>query len=106
MTVDCLLMLAGLAMLIVGSDFLVRGASGIAFLARLTPAVVGLTVVAAGTSMPELVVSVRAAIQGNPGLAVGNIVGLTSSTSPSSWASPPLLGRCAFRATRFASSGP
>jgi cation:H+ antiporter len=75
MIVDWLLVLVGLVLLVGGGEVLVRGASGIALSARLTPAVVGLTIVAAGTSMPELVVSVQAAFQGSPGLAVGNVVG-------------------------------
>lgn len=54
---------------------LVRGASRLALLARVSPSVVGLTVVATGTSMPELVVSVEAALEQSPGLAVGNVVG-------------------------------
>lgn len=75
MFLDWVLVFAGLALLVGGGEALVRGASGIALLGRVTPAVVGLTVVAAGTSMPELVVSVQAALEGNPGLAVGNVVG-------------------------------
>lgn len=75
MFIDGLLILAGFALLVGGGEALVRGASGIALLARMTPAVVGLTIVAAGTSMPELVVSVQAALEGSPGLAVGNVVG-------------------------------
>ena len=75
MFVDWLLVLAGLALLVGGGEALVRGASGIALLARLTPAVVGLTIVAGGTSMPELVVSLQAALESSPGLAIGNIVG-------------------------------
>lgn len=72
---DWVLVLVGLALLVGGGEALVRGASGIALLARITPAVVGLTIVAAGTSMPELVVSVQAAIEESPGLAIGNVVG-------------------------------
>ena len=68
-------MLVGLALLVGGAEALVRGASGLALSARVTPAVVGLTVVAAGTSMPELVVSVQAAIADRPGLSLGNVVG-------------------------------
>lgn len=75
MIVDWILVLVGLALLVGGGEALVRGASGIALLARLTPAVVGLTIVAAGTSMPELVVSLQAAVENSPGLAIGNIVG-------------------------------
>ena len=63
MILEWLLVLGGFALLVGGGDALVRGASGIALFARLTPAVVGLTIVAAGTSMPELVVSVRAALE-------------------------------------------
>jgi len=65
----------GLGLLALGGEGLVRGASGIALAARVTPAVVGLTIVAGGTSMPELVVSVQSALGGNGGLAVGNVVG-------------------------------
>lgn len=72
---DLLYVVAGLVILALGAEALVRGACGIALSARMTPAVVGLTIVAAGTSMPELVVSVHAAARGSPGLAVGNVVG-------------------------------
>jgi cation:H+ antiporter len=75
MIVDWLLIALGLGLLVGGGEALVRGASGIALLARVTPTVVGLTIVAAGTSMPELVVSVQAAFEGSPGLAIGNVVG-------------------------------
>lgn len=72
---DWLLVLGGLLLLLGGGEGLVRGASGIALAARLPPTVVGLTVVAAGTSMPEMVVSVKSAFAQSPGLAVGNVVG-------------------------------
>ena len=70
-----LLVLAGLVALFAGGEALVRGASRVALLARVSPAVIGLTVVAAGTSLPELSVSVLAAMEGSPGMAVGNVVG-------------------------------
>ncbi|HEX5003966.1 MAG TPA: calcium/sodium antiporter [Gemmatimonadales bacterium] len=70
-----LTVLLGLALLAVGGELLVRGATTIARLAGLTPAVIGLTIVAAGTSLPELVVSVVAALHGTPDIAVGNVVG-------------------------------
>ncbi|MFT4975394.1 MAG: cation:H+ antiporter [Myxococcota bacterium] len=73
--IDVLQIILGLVLLVGGGEALVRGASGLALIARMTPAVVGLTVVAAGTSTPELVVSVQAAMEGSPGLAVGNVVG-------------------------------
>ena len=75
MVVDWLLVIGGLALLVVGGEALVRGAGGIALLGRVTPGVIGLTIVAAGTSMPELVVSVQSALSGNYGISVGNIVG-------------------------------
>jgi len=65
----------GLLLLYVGGELLIRGAVGLAVLSRLTPAVIGLTVVAAGTSIPELAVSGVAAFQGSPDLAMGNVVG-------------------------------
>ena len=69
------LVVLGLVLLTGGGESLVRGATAIARLAGLTPAVIGLTVVAMGTSLPELVVSVIAAIRDQPDIAVGNIVG-------------------------------
>jgi cation:H+ antiporter len=75
MLIDLLLVAAGVAILAVAGDRLVDFAAAIAEKARLTPAVVGLTVVAAGTSAPELFVSVTAALGGAPGISVGNVVG-------------------------------
>lgn len=75
MLFDSAFVIAGLALLVVGGEALVRGASGLALGAKVTPAVVGLTVVAAGTSMPELVVSIQSALSGNVGISVGNVVG-------------------------------
>jgi len=65
----------GLLLLFVGGEALVRGASALALRLGLSPLAVGLTVVAFGTSMPELVVSVDAALAGVPDIAVGNVVG-------------------------------
>lgn len=70
-----ILVVIGIGLLIVGGEVLLRGAVGIATLLRLTPAVIGLTVVAAGTSVPELAVSGIAAYQGNTEIAVANVVG-------------------------------
>jgi cation:H+ antiporter len=66
---------AGLLILIAGAEVLVRGAAGIATLAGLSPLVIGLTVVAYGTSAPELMVSLYAALAGNSDIAVANVVG-------------------------------
>lgn len=68
-------LLGGLVMLAFGGEFLVRGAVQIAERLRISPLVVGLTVVAFGTSLPELVTSVQASLIGSPGIALGNIVG-------------------------------
>lgn len=65
----------GLVLLIGGGEVLVRGAVGLAERLGVSPLLVGLTVVALGTSAPELAVSVQAALSGAPGIAIGNIVG-------------------------------
>ena len=68
-------LIGGFIYLLIGADFLVRGAVALARRARVPPIVVALTVVALGTSLPELVVSVHAALTGYPGIALGNVVG-------------------------------
>lgn len=70
-----LLVVLGLVLLVAGGESLLRGAVGLASLLRLTPAIIGLTVVAAGTSVPELAVSAIAAAQGSTDIAVANVVG-------------------------------
>ncbi len=65
----------GLTVLVGGGELLVRGASALAAAARISPLVIGLTVVAFGTSAPELAVSVQAALAGSADLALGNVVG-------------------------------
>ena len=72
---DIVFVIAGLAFLIVGGELLVRGASALAQKVGISPLVVGLIVVSAATSAPELAVTVGAVISGEPGLAVGNVVG-------------------------------
>jgi len=67
--------LIGLTGLVVGGELLVRGAAALAMAVRITPLVIGLTVVAFGTSAPELAVTVQASWSGAPELAVGNVVG-------------------------------
>ena len=67
--------IASLVLLYFGAEGLVRGSASLALRVGLTPLVVGLTVVAMGTSMPEVLVSVKAAMQGRGDLAVGNVVG-------------------------------
>jgi cation:H+ antiporter len=69
------LIVFGILLLVAGGETLLRGAVGLATLLNLTPAVIGLTVVAAGTSVPELAVSSIAAYQGKLDIAVANVVG-------------------------------
>ncbi|HWP37980.1 MAG TPA: calcium/sodium antiporter [Gemmatimonadales bacterium] len=66
---------AGVAVLAGGGEILIRGAVSLARLARISTAVIGLTVVAMGTSMPELAVSLLAALRGSSDIAMGNVVG-------------------------------
>lgn len=70
-----LLILAGLAGLVLGGEWLVRGAVSAARSFGLSPLVIGLTLVGFGTSAPELATSLQAALSGSPGLAIGNVVG-------------------------------
>ena len=70
-----ILLLLGLIILVLGGEILVRNASGLALKAKIAPLTVGLTVVAIGTSTPELFASMQAAWSGSAGIAVGNVVG-------------------------------
>lgn len=72
---EYLLLILGLVTLIFGGDALVKGAVGIALKFNISSLVIGMTVVAFGTSMPELLVSVKAAIGNHPEIAIGNVVG-------------------------------
>lgn len=69
------LLIAGLVLLVVGAEALVRGASRLAGLLGVSPLVIGLTIVAYGTSSPELAVSVQAAYAGQGEIAIGNVIG-------------------------------
>lgn len=70
-----LVLIVGLTVLTVGAEMLVRGASALAAAARISPLVIGLTVVAYGTSAPEMVVSLQASLRGQADIALGNVVG-------------------------------
>ncbi len=70
-----LLFVLGLLGLFFGGEFLVRGASSIARRFGISPLVIGLTIVGFGTSAPELLVSVNAALAGQPAIAIGNVLG-------------------------------
>lgn len=70
-----LLLIAGLVLLVVGAELLVKGASRLAAAMGISPLVIGLTIVAFGTSSPEMAVSVMSSLNGNTEIAVGNVVG-------------------------------
>lgn len=75
MLLNIIMIIIGFILLIKGADFLVDGASEIAKRFHIPEIVIGLTIVAIGTSMPELVVSVTSALEGHSDLAIGNVVG-------------------------------
>ena len=70
-----LLLIVGLVLLLGGAELMIRGAARLAVATGLSPLVVGLTVVAFGTSAPELAIGIDAALRGAPAIAVGNVVG-------------------------------
>ena len=72
---DYVFLLLGLVVLIFGGEFLVKGAVGFSTAMKISPLIVGMTIVSFGTSAPELLVSLTSALDGNPGIAVGNVVG-------------------------------
>jgi cation:H+ antiporter len=74
-TLDLVIFLAGLSLLVLGAEGLVRGATRLGRLAGLSPLVVGLTIVSFATTAPEASVAIVASVQGRGGLAVGNVLG-------------------------------
>lgn len=75
MALSIVSLICGLILLVFAGDYLVRGAVGLADKMGISPLIVGLTIVALGTSAPELVVSIDAALNNVPGLALGNVIG-------------------------------
>lgn len=75
MLIQCLLLVVGFVMLVKGADWFVDGASGIADKFGVPQLVIGLTIVAMGTSMPEAAVSIAAALKGSAEITIGNVVG-------------------------------
>ena len=75
MTNAILLVAAGLVLLAIGGELLVRGSVGMATRLGISPLLAGLTIVGFGTSTPELATSIQAAMAGSPGIAVGNVIG-------------------------------
>ena len=73
--IPILLLAVGFVALILGANWLVNGATSIGIRAKLSPLIIGLTIVAFGTSLPEMIVNIFSCIKGSPGLAIGNIIG-------------------------------
>ena len=70
-----LLLAVGFVALILGANWLVNGATSVGIRAKLSPLIIGLTIVAFGTSLPEMIVNIFSCAKGSPGLAIGNIIG-------------------------------
>lgn len=75
MLVAILAILLGFVLLLAGAEYLVRGAAATAVKLKIPTVIIGLTVIALGTSIPELMVSIKAAIGGNAGISIGNVIG-------------------------------
>ena len=75
MLISILMIVVGFILLIKGADFLVDGASGVAKKFRIPEMIIGLTIVAMGTSMPELMVSLSSALEGHSDISLGNVIG-------------------------------
>ena len=73
--IPILLLVVGFVALILGANWLVNGATSVGIRAKLSPLIIGLTIVAFGTSLPEMIVNVFSCAKGSPGLAIGNIIG-------------------------------
>ena len=73
--IPLLLLIIGFVALILGANWLVNGATSVGIRAKLSPLIIGLTIVAFGTSLPEMIVNVFSCAKGSPGLAIGNIIG-------------------------------
>lgn len=73
--ITLVLFVLGLVVLVVGAEVLVRGASNLASVFGISPLVIGMTVVAYGTSAPELAVGIQSSFQGQPGIVMGNVIG-------------------------------
>ncbi len=73
--IPILLITFGFIALVLGANWLVNGATSVGIRAKLSPLIIGLTIVALGTSLPELIVNIFSCAKGSPGLAIGNIIG-------------------------------
>ncbi len=81
MFIPILLVIVGLTVLLIGGDIFVKGASSLAKKLKVSPLVIGLTIVAFGTSAPELIVNIFSAIQGSSDIALGNVLGSNISNT-------------------------
>ena len=75
MAIAIILLIVGFVVLILGADWLVDGATSVGIRAKLSPLIIGLTIVAFGTSLPELIINIFSCAKVSSGLAIGNIVG-------------------------------
>lgn len=75
MIINVCYLVIGIAMLVAGSDMLVKGGVSVARMFDVSELIIGLTILAVGTSLPELIVSILAATQGKSGIAIGNVIG-------------------------------
>ena len=75
MTINILQFLMGMLFLYYGAEFLIKGSKAVAVKFNLSPLVIGITLVALGTSLPELIVSILANVRGEPGMVIGNVMG-------------------------------
>ena len=104
MLLQILILAVGVAILVVGAEFFVKGASSLAERFGISQFVNGLVVVGFGTSTPELAVNIGAAVNGNTDIAIGNVVERISPMSASSLDSPRSLLRWPCICAWFASS--
>ena len=72
---EYILLIIGIGLLVFGGSYLVKSAVGLANRFKISPLLIGVTIVSFGTSAPELIVSIQATVDGTPGIAIGNIIG-------------------------------
>jgi len=70
-----LLLVVGLALLVISSNYFIEGAANVALRYKVSPLIIGVLIIGFGTSSPEIIVAIIASLEGNPGLAIGNAVG-------------------------------
>ena len=82
MILSIIYFVVGIVLVILGADWLTKGASDMARRLKMSELMIGLTIVAIGTSLPELVISVSSALSGNSGISLGNVLGSNGSVIP------------------------